>query len=205
LSSPAKLDRAQRRRRQILDAAYRVFGDKGYQAASIADIATVLGIGHGTFYRYFDNKLDIFRHVIDEVMQRIGRVVMAEDPESTADLAGYRDQIGRLGRSLYELFMSEPQLAQLLFYEAYGIDAEIDRRVRMALDVFGGYTERYLRNGMKKGFLRPDLDASTTALAINAMIFEGARRVLRADDPEANATIWIDAVRRLMLDGMSAC
>lgn len=202
MANAPKPERVAQRRRQILEAAYRVFAQKGYQAASIADIAGELGIGHGTFYRYFDNKLDIFRHVIEEVVQRIGAVVMSEDPESTATLGEYREQVHRLGRSLYELFIADPQLAQLLFYEAFGIDTEIDRRVRAAMDIMGGYTERYLHNGVSKGFLRADLDTATTAFAINAMIFEGARRVMRADDRAGLSKKWTEAVADLMLEGM---
>ena len=204
MATAPKPERVAQRRRQILEAAYQVFATKGYQSASIADIAAELGIGHGTFYRYFDNKLDIFRHVIDQVVERIGAVVMSEDPESTNALPECREQVHRLGRSLYELFIADPQLAQLLFYEAFGIDAEIDRRVRVAMDIMGGYTERYLKNGVAKGFLRGNLDTATTAFAINAIIFEGARRVMRADDREALANKWIESVTDLMLQGMKA-
>lgn len=199
---PPKTDRVAARRRQILDAAYRVFAAKGYQQTSIADIAAELGIGHGTFYRYFENKLDIFAHVIDEVVMRIGAVVLAEAPDATSDLAGYRTQLERLGRALYGLFMNDPDLARLLFYEAFGIDEDIDAKVRAAMEVFGGYTEQYLKNGIAKGFLRSDLDTEVTARAINAMIFEGARRVIKAKAPEQEVDRWIDGVSKLMLDGM---
>jgi AcrR family transcriptional regulator len=43
------------RRSQILEAAYRAFASKGYRDTMVADIAQKLGIGHGTFYRYFAN------------------------------------------------------------------------------------------------------------------------------------------------------
>ena len=56
------------RRRDILDAARTLFASKGYQATNIADVADRLKMGHGTFYRYFKNKRDIFSHVIDEIV-----------------------------------------------------------------------------------------------------------------------------------------
>jgi len=51
-----------------LDASERIFAEKGYHATGIANIATELGIGHGTFYRYFKSKHDIALHVFDSVM-----------------------------------------------------------------------------------------------------------------------------------------
>ena len=63
------LSRAERNRLQlradILQAAFIEFSDRGYHQTAIADIAQRLGIGHGTFYRYFDNKRDIFEKAKD--------------------------------------------------------------------------------------------------------------------------------------------
>jgi AcrR family transcriptional regulator len=44
------------RREQILDAAARVFTDKGTSAATVDDIAAVAGVAKGTIYPYFDSK-----------------------------------------------------------------------------------------------------------------------------------------------------
>ena len=43
----------EQKRKDILAASVQVFAEKGFHAAGIADIAQKLGIGHGTFYRYF--------------------------------------------------------------------------------------------------------------------------------------------------------
>src|SRR5258708_7810985 len=61
----------ERRRREIIEAAYEVFSPRGYSAAGIADIAERLGMGHGTFYRYFKNKRDILDQVVDYGVERI--------------------------------------------------------------------------------------------------------------------------------------
>ncbi len=63
--------RTDRRREQILEAAARVFAEKGYHEAGIADIATDLGIGHGTFYRYFANKKEIVSQAVDWAVRQI--------------------------------------------------------------------------------------------------------------------------------------
>ena len=49
-----------RRRAQISGAARKVFAEKGYHSAQIADIARELEIGHGTVYRYFKDKRAVF-------------------------------------------------------------------------------------------------------------------------------------------------
>jgi AcrR family transcriptional regulator len=55
-------------RRQLLDAACRVFEDRGYRAASVGAITERAKTAHGTFYLYFSNKDDVFCHVIRSVI-----------------------------------------------------------------------------------------------------------------------------------------
>ncbi|MFT8181107.1 TetR/AcrR family transcriptional regulator, partial [Mycobacteroides chelonae] len=80
-SSPSTLSRAERKklemRQEILDAAFACFSEQGYHATGVADIAGRIGIGHGTFYRYFKSKRDIIEHVIDDVTEQIFQAIGA--------------------------------------------------------------------------------------------------------------------------------
>ncbi len=71
----------ERRRREIIEAAYEVFSRKGYSATGIADIAERLGMGHGTFYRYFKNKRDILDQVVDYGVERMVQAIELETTE----------------------------------------------------------------------------------------------------------------------------
>ncbi len=197
-----KADKVEEKRASILDAAIEIFGQKGYHATNIADIAQKLGMGHGTFYRYFDNKLDIFKHVIDLVVVRVATTVAAEAPGEANDLATYRRQVERIGERLTALFFAEEHLARLLFIEAVGIDPALTEKLETAFELFADTTEMYLRNGQKKGFLRDDLDTATTARAINAMIFESVRRASKTKDSKRTAHAWMRAVVTLMFEGL---
>jgi AcrR family transcriptional regulator len=52
--------KGQRTRARVVAAARAVFERKGYLDARVVDIAVDAGIGHGTFYSYFDSKEDVF-------------------------------------------------------------------------------------------------------------------------------------------------
>ena len=58
------------KRRQILDAALRVFAKKGYYKARVTEIARAAGIADGTVYLYFDSKQDIIVSVFSDVVKR---------------------------------------------------------------------------------------------------------------------------------------
>jgi AcrR family transcriptional regulator len=192
------------RRDAILDAAHAVFARKGYVAAGIADLAGELGIGHGTVYRYFDNKRDVAAAVLDRALVRIATVVSAEDPMASGSLDEYRAQVERIGHRLYELFAADPALGRLVFVDLAAVDAELRDRLLAAYEVFAGYTAAYLRNGVAKGYLRADLDVDTTARVINGMVFEGAAQVSRAADPGPLRDRWIGAVVVLMFEGLGS-
>jgi AcrR family transcriptional regulator len=192
------------RRDAILDAAHTVFASKGYTAAGIADVAGALGIGHGTVYRYFDNKRDIAAAVLDRALSAIAGVVTAEQPDATDSVEQYRAQVVRIGERLYALFAADPTLARLVFHDLSTVDDELRDRLRAAFDTFADYTAGYLHNGVSKGFLRADLDVATTARVVNGMVFEGAAQVARAADPQPLRDAWIAAVVSLMFDGLAA-
>src|SRR5688572_30768205 len=111
-------DVKERRREEILRAARRVFAQKGYHQTNIADIAAVLGMGHGTFYRYFENKRDIFRCVLEAGVGEIAGIADAEAPDAADTLEEYTAQLHRIGRRLFDLFFADENVAHLLFREA---------------------------------------------------------------------------------------
>ena len=49
---------------KILEAATMVFAEKGYQYATIADIAKEAGISTGLIYSYYENKLDVLLSIV---------------------------------------------------------------------------------------------------------------------------------------------
>lgn len=59
------------RRSEILDAAEKLFGTKGYDSTSTGDILRELGIARGTLYYHFKSKEDILDAMIDRLTQAL--------------------------------------------------------------------------------------------------------------------------------------
>lgn len=59
------------RRNHILDAAAKVFAEKGFHAATIKNIATEAGIAHGSIYTYFENKTALLLGIFDRMKASI--------------------------------------------------------------------------------------------------------------------------------------
>ncbi|MBL1076735.1 TetR/AcrR family transcriptional regulator [Nocardia sp. 2] len=189
-------------RQEIIDTAFVCFAEKGYHATGIADIAAELGIGHGTFYRYFANKREIIDHVIDDVAARIIETLGTENAPDAADsLEEYREQTERIGRALTRILLEDRRVAQLLLFQATGIDAELTTRLYGLMDTADALTAGYLEHGVEHGYLRADLDTRNTARAVTGMILAAILHGLR-DPDEMETGDLTQAIRRLLVDGI---
>jgi AcrR family transcriptional regulator len=59
---------------KILNAAIKIFAEKGYYYATIAEIAKEAGISTGLIYSYFENKLDLLLSVILLFFQKVNEL-----------------------------------------------------------------------------------------------------------------------------------
>jgi AcrR family transcriptional regulator len=180
------------------------FSERGYHQTGISHIAKRLGIGHGTFYRYFENKRDILEHVIDSVCDKI-RLAMAEAnaPTASRTLEDYEAQLARLGVSLSKILHETPGLFRILLLEATSIDPEMTRRITDFFDWCARQVDAYFENGMRQGFLRSDLDRQATAHVLVGMIFSTILMTINAGDPDLLKRM-NSAVRRMLLDGIAS-
>ncbi|HET7387832.1 MAG TPA: TetR/AcrR family transcriptional regulator [Nocardioidaceae bacterium] len=72
-----RTDRGSNTRRRLLEAAERVFAERGYHDASIVKITEAAGVAQGTFYIYFSGKQEIFDELVIDLNHRV-RQAMAE-------------------------------------------------------------------------------------------------------------------------------
>jgi len=201
---PPSDELVERRRTQIIEAAYEVFSAKGYTNTGIADIAATLGMGHGTFYRYFKNKRDILDQVVDYGVERIMQALELETAKPAETLEEFREQVRRIGERLFELLDSEPGLGQVVLLEATSIDEEMTQRVMGLIDTFGALAATFLQNGVRRGFLRAELDTASVGRAISALTLPGLFAAVRGEAGEAERRRYVDAMVSLVCDGIAA-
>jgi AcrR family transcriptional regulator len=107
-TQPRRLNRAQKReanRARILQAARKVFGERGFHAASIEEIADEAGLSNGAIYYNFESKGDLFFALLDERLdERIDRMRRTIGQQAGADspAAALADEARDATRSLKE-------------------------------------------------------------------------------------------------------
>ena len=56
-------------KRKIFETSMKLFAEKGYDATSIEEITSVVGVAKGTLYYHFSSKEEIFNFLIEEGMK----------------------------------------------------------------------------------------------------------------------------------------
>jgi AcrR family transcriptional regulator len=104
---------AARRREEILDAAARLFAERGYSETDTQVLAEELGVGKGTLYRYFPSKRELFLAAADRVMRRLRQRI--DDA-----LAGVEEPFERIAvavRNFLTFCAEHPEFVELLVQE----------------------------------------------------------------------------------------
>lgn len=178
-------EQKQVRREAILKAALDVFAEKGYHAAGIADIAERLDAGHGTIYRYFKNKLDIFLTLFEAINADFLRVAWGTRPDLATTPAEYIGEMQKFCLDFSQIFLREINHIRIFFEEIHA-DPEIRRRFEAAQAEFLDTTIRFLTIGRDKGFIRPELHIPSTARLLNAMIYDIMRAGIQPESASTN-------------------
>lgn len=150
------------RRRQVIDAAVRLFSEKGYDGTSLLDIADAVGLLKGSLYYYARSKEDLLFAIVEEVY--------AEGLSSAAEL---RDSDGtpteKLRRSLERAahyMLTHRAQAAVYFHDAKALSE--DRQALLAPQrlTFGHTLADLIRAGQRSGEFRPDVDARIASVAL---------------------------------------
>lgn len=114
--------RGQQTRQLLLAAAEAVFGEKGYDQASISEITGRAGVAQGTFYVYFPDKREIFVELVRSLNDRLRDAVLLA-------IEGQTDRMGieRARFSAFFDFVTQHRNLYRIVRQAEFVDEEIYR------------------------------------------------------------------------------
>jgi AcrR family transcriptional regulator len=183
-------------RAMLVAAARRVFESKGYVEARVPDIVAEAGLGHGSFYTYFQSKRAIFQEIATVVGDDI-----TEAATLGADVA--HSPIERLAAANARLFESYKRNAKMfvLIEQVATIDPVVHEHRVAGRRRHVARIARNIQHLQERGLAYEDLDSQITAGALVSMVSNFSYWVLAGDsdyDDEAAIAeltkIWARAV-----------
>ena len=103
----------ERRRQQIMVAAKRVFSDKGFNRATMEDIAQEAELSPGTLYLYFKNKEELYASLSLRILQYLLIRVEHVNEEKNA---GPSEKLKSLMDAMYDVYEFDPLIIITLFH-----------------------------------------------------------------------------------------
>lgn len=185
----ASRQRARREHRQaILSAAESVFSASGYHAASLTVIARQADIAVGTIYLYFDDKADLYGHLLIEKMQQIvsefEKALTAEGSARDCLRSGIHAQFAfhDANRPFFEIFLHQHQVQSSPLHKAHWEEMEILKKRNLTL------IEDCIARGQSLGELKPG-NPRLLAVAYLGITLQMIRQCIR----ENGATRLVDS------------
>jgi len=150
------------RREQILEAATRVFAEKGFRRATTREVAREAGVSEGTIYNYFEDKDALLVAILDGLNETERRAEDFEEGMAT-DFRGFLQEY--LRRRMHLIWENREVFRVVLSEMLVNADLRV-RYLRQVVEPTMGIAEENFRSRMKQGKVRQtDAPLATRSVA----------------------------------------
>ena len=139
----------------IAQVAKAVFAERGYQQATLEEIAQQAGMSKATIYLYYKNKDDLFLQVVEKLVE----TAIAETTQAAEAPGAPLDKLARLVCGKMAFYEHEREFFRIYLNEKHGLEvAPKDPHKRLLRHMYLQGVDmlaRVLQEGMDAGVLRP--------------------------------------------------
>jgi AcrR family transcriptional regulator len=165
-----KSARRQQRESEILSAAREVFLEKGFERASVSEIAARVDVVEGLVFRYFSTKRDL----LNEVLRGLYEPLIADVSEGFARIAGLRGRLRFIVWRHLRFYTEAPGFARLILHEVrtgpgYGVSELHNFNVR-----YPDILRQTLQQASADGEVSPSLDYEL----VRSMVYGGLEHLM---------------------------
>ena len=151
-----------RTRQKVLDAARTLFAERGYDAATIRDIAKGAGMSTGAVFANFQDKAELFEAVFSEEMEGL----LADIRTAAAAEGRVLDRLSNGLTAGYHRSLDHLPLMQAMVARSWFQPEDADLRSRAFVRPLVEAVAELLQAGVREGELRQDVDLPLLARLI---------------------------------------
>jgi TetR/AcrR family fatty acid metabolism transcriptional regulator len=169
LTAHARRALIEERRQQILTAAAAVFAEKGFDRATISDVARAAGLADGSIYNYFRDKQDLLVHLPHQFIRppvEALRAARGTDTPATAEAL-----LQGMAQNIVNVITQNRELARVLFTSIPFVDQDLRVEYMRQVPLYAlEALEEYITAQQAAGVFRADLDAAIAARAFPGLM-----------------------------------
>jgi len=180
---------------RILDAANKVFAEKGYHEATMDDIAKHLGVSKGAIYLYFSSKEDLFEAMCKTAPQAFKEILFS----SFSDEANPIQSATQFFDKMLKLSASNPGLSFEILAEA-SRNPSLKRILKQNHEEYEWVMTSFLAEGRKRKIVGDNLNIRPLANALIAL-WNGLETLLISGLPIDEARqAWLEALKAIFIN-----
>jgi TetR/AcrR family transcriptional regulator, cholesterol catabolism regulator len=177
------------RRGEVLAAAFDVFVERGYEAATVQDIASRVGLLKGSLYYYIESKEALLYALVKRAYDNIADYLASDDQLPTGDaptrLCRFIDLfVGNLSNKA-----SEAE-ARLVARELHNLSAPHQREIHIKAGLVESYLIDIIVQGITEGSFDERTDPRVAANSIFSVLNGASWRLRRGDQPWSAIVTW---------------
>ena len=182
-------------REGILEAAARIFGEKGFHATSMQDIADAVNLQKASIYHHFSSKQEILIDILDYALDLINNRLEAVLSQPLSP----DEKLHQAMVSYFQTLAENQNLSLVLLLELRALDPELKARQASRTEKFERLWRDLIIEGKKQGAFN-DVDPSLTGKAILG-VMNWTVTWYRSDGPRSASEI-ADLFADLLLHGL---
>jgi TetR/AcrR family fatty acid metabolism transcriptional regulator len=148
------------RRRQILDAAIRVFAREGFNDCRVSDIAREAGVAYGLVYHYFDSK----DQVLNELFVERWSLLLTAIEEVDARSIPAREKLDAVAGFIIDSYRHDPELMKVIIIEVTRAANSFTRTHLPELRQAYALIAKIVSDAQAAGEFRTDVDAEFASM-----------------------------------------
>ncbi len=204
--APAKLNRRQeakqRTRAKVMQAARELFGELGYDGATIRDIARRAGMSTGAVFANFTDKTDLFEAIYVEDAENLLEVM--RDAAATAQSGNVAQRLSALFGAGYRRSFDNLPMVRAVVVRSWLQGDDAEGRMRTQDRGMANLIAEVLREGVKAGELKADADVKLAAEMLQSAYTRNYRVALFDKGSLDQLQARIDAQVAMLLNGLAA-
>lgn len=189
-------------RTRLLSAAAELFGASGYYGTQVSDITERARTGIGTFYRYFSDKEDVLRTLLDDLFEplRARQVEIRAGMEQRPPLEQVA-VVRETFRAILAALCGRPEITTTVFRFGYGVSDGINEQIWRFIDTMAADIVADLSRAEAVGLIVVE-HKPLLAHAVAGTVLQVAQKLVRDGEPGLEAAIEI--CTRFTMGGLAA-
>ncbi|HEY8078901.1 MAG TPA: TetR/AcrR family transcriptional regulator [Labilithrix sp.] len=166
VSSVPPANAARRRRRlrkeEIVAEATRLFAERGYEGASMGDLAERVGLRKASLFHHFPSKDVLYATVLEQLMGEVKSAILT----AATSEGSFEQRLDALTDALTTTLSAQPHAARLLIREAMDVGPVMRERLAHTIQDVLSASHEFAKAGQREGEFNPEMDASQIIVSL---------------------------------------